>query len=114
VLAEERALSELSEKNRSLSFLLDDDDLRLCGGNTARYQNLKANWWKEGTHIPTYFSGSELQLNHPRPMVLACKRVFRPILVASTLQRDFYCFFPREIVLEDKVASVNLADRGGF
>ena len=47
-------------------------------------------------------------------MVLAYKRVFRPILVASTLQRDFYCFFLPETGLEDKLASVNLAARGGF
>lgn len=35
MLAEERALSELSEKKRSL-LPLDDDNLRHCSGNTAK------------------------------------------------------------------------------
>lgn len=53
VLAEERALSELSEKKRCPSSLFDDDILRFSHGNTVGYQDLKANWLERGNACPS-------------------------------------------------------------
>ena len=116
MIAEERSAGEQSQKKRRFSFLFDDANLRFCQGKTVGYQDLKANWWTEGTNAPylRVTSSCELQLKRRsrhslRSFVKHClaTRKLNSYLRATD---EYPLFHLPEIGLEDEVASENLAN----